>query len=217
MPGEERNDDYRRLISAWMDGQSGRGRRASRHVTPARRAPVACRFHCSAEPCRSRAFRASRCVLVEQFLQRLVLEVGGSSVAACCPQLSNLRASGPLTDFGLLQPRWPRENGCVLRALTVTALLVLAPYVASGQTLSVLHIRIVLMDAEQKPVPVARHALLISDNPATTAPAPHRHRPGWHRRRAPAPRQLHGGIGSTGGVPAQGLSMDTDAGHRGRR
>ena len=35
---------------------------------------------------------------------------------------------------------------------------------------SVLHIRIVLMDAEQKPVPVARHALLISDNPATTAP-----------------------------------------------
>ena len=46
----------------------------------------------------------------------------------------------------------------------------LAPYVASGQTLSVLHIRIVLMDAEQKPVPVARHALLISDNPATTAP-----------------------------------------------
>ena len=62
MPGEERNDDYRRLISAWMDGQSGRGRRASRHVTPARRAPVACRFHCSAEPCRSRAFRASRSV-----------------------------------------------------------------------------------------------------------------------------------------------------------
>src|SRR6476660_920666 len=46
----------------------------------------------------------------------------------------------------------------------------LAPYVAGGQTLSVLHIRIVLMDTAQTPVPVARHALLISDNPATAAP-----------------------------------------------
>jgi hypothetical protein len=38
------------------------------------------------------------------------------------------------------------------------------------QTPSVLHIKIVLPDADGKATPVPRHALLISDNPATPAP-----------------------------------------------
>ena len=58
---------------------------------------------------------------------------------------------------------------------------------ASGQALSVLHIKVVLMDAERKATPVPRHALLISDNPASAAPPPDRHGAGWHRRRAAAP------------------------------
>ena len=33
-----------------------------------------------------------------------------------------------------------------------------------------LHIRVVVSDDEQREVPIARHALLISDNPATAPP-----------------------------------------------
>ena len=36
---------------------------------------------------------------------------------------------------------------------------------------SVLHISVSIVDADQRPVPVARHALLISDNPATSLPS----------------------------------------------
>jgi S1-C subfamily serine protease len=56
------------------------------------------------------------------------------------------------------------------RALVLVTLLFGIPGAMSGQTLSVLHIKIVLPDAEGKAAPVPRHALLISDNPATTAP-----------------------------------------------
>ena len=55
----------------------------------------------------------------------------------------------------------------MLRAL-VFATLLLVPEAAAGQTLSVLHIRVVLVGTET--TPVRRHALLISDNPATAAP-----------------------------------------------
>jgi hypothetical protein len=41
---------------------------------------------------------------------------------------------------------------------------------ASGQELSVLHIKVVVVDAERKATPVPRHALLVSDNPATALP-----------------------------------------------
>jgi S1-C subfamily serine protease len=41
---------------------------------------------------------------------------------------------------------------------------------AAGQAASVLHIKVVLVDADRKATPIARHALLISDNPATVAP-----------------------------------------------
>ena len=56
------------------------------------------------------------------------------------------------------------------RALVLVTLLFVIPGAMSGQTPSVLHIKIVLPDADGKATPVPRHALLISDNPATSAP-----------------------------------------------
>jgi S1-C subfamily serine protease len=41
---------------------------------------------------------------------------------------------------------------------------------ASGQEPGVLHIKVVVLDAERKATPVPRHALLISDNPPTASP-----------------------------------------------
>ncbi len=41
---------------------------------------------------------------------------------------------------------------------------------ASGQPLSVLHIKVTLTDSARGTIPIPRHALLISDNPATSAP-----------------------------------------------
>ena len=47
----------------------------------------------------------------------------------------------------------------------------LSPQAAiSGQTLVVLHIKVVLTDATRKATPVPRHALLISDNPPSAPP-----------------------------------------------
>ena len=57
----------------------------------------------------------------------------------------------------------------MLRALFLATLLTLPGGVA-GQTLSVLHIKVVLIDAAQRVIPVPRHALLISDNPASATP-----------------------------------------------
>jgi S1-C subfamily serine protease len=56
------------------------------------------------------------------------------------------------------------------RALLLVTLIFVIPSALSGQTLSVLHIKVVLPDAEGRATPVPRHALLISDNPATSAP-----------------------------------------------
>jgi S1-C subfamily serine protease len=56
------------------------------------------------------------------------------------------------------------------RACWVLATLLAVVWRAAGQDPSVLHIKVVLMDADRKPMPVPRHALLISDNPATAAP-----------------------------------------------
>src|SRR5262245_7858606 len=58
----------------------------------------------------------------------------------------------------------------MVRAAVLAAVLCAVPCAAFGQTLTVLHIKVVLIDAEQKPTPVARHRLLISDNPATAPP-----------------------------------------------
>src|SRR5207245_2294454 len=56
------------------------------------------------------------------------------------------------------------------RALTLAALCAALPGAASGQALGVLHVKVTLTDAARTPVPVPRHALLISDNPATRTP-----------------------------------------------
>ncbi len=58
----------------------------------------------------------------------------------------------------------------MLRGLVIAALCLAVTHQASGQTPGTLHIKVTLVDAEQRPIPVARHALLISDNPSTTTP-----------------------------------------------
>jgi hypothetical protein len=56
------------------------------------------------------------------------------------------------------------------RALAIAALLLVTQYAASGQTLTVLHIKITVVDATGTVTPVPRHPLHISDNPPTAAP-----------------------------------------------
>ena len=58
----------------------------------------------------------------------------------------------------------------MLRALIVAMLLAVGPRAADLQAPVVLHIKVVLVDAEQKATPVARHALLISANPTSAPP-----------------------------------------------
>jgi S1-C subfamily serine protease len=58
----------------------------------------------------------------------------------------------------------------MLPALLLTAIASLIPRAVPVQTQPVLHIKVVLVDAEGKTVPVPRHALLISENPASAAP-----------------------------------------------
>ena len=60
--------------------------------------------------------------------------------------------------------------GRMVRALVLATLSSVVPATAAAQALSVLHIKVVLVDAERKATPVPRHALLISDNPASAAP-----------------------------------------------
>jgi S1-C subfamily serine protease len=60
------------------------------------------------------------------------------------------------------------------RALTLATLLALwpggAPGQEAGQEIRILHIKVTLADAARPSMPVARHALLISDNPTTSSP-----------------------------------------------
>jgi len=56
------------------------------------------------------------------------------------------------------------------RALLVATLLAITSPAPSAQTVSTLHITVTLTDATGKVTPVARHALLISEEPPTTAP-----------------------------------------------
>src|SRR6476660_6664604 len=56
------------------------------------------------------------------------------------------------------------------RALLVATLLAIGSQAPSAQALSTLHITVTLTDATGKITPVARHALLISEEPPTTAP-----------------------------------------------
>ena len=58
----------------------------------------------------------------------------------------------------------------MLRALILATLVIVISPEASSQAPSVLHIKIVLADAEQTATPVPRHPLLVSENPASAAP-----------------------------------------------
>lgn len=58
----------------------------------------------------------------------------------------------------------------LIRLLTTATIFGVMPPAVSGQAPGVLHVKVVLVDAERKPTPVPRHALLISDNPATAEP-----------------------------------------------
>ena len=58
----------------------------------------------------------------------------------------------------------------MIRAALVAIVVLSASGPAPAQTHGVLHIRIALADAAGNAAPVPRHALLISDNPATSAP-----------------------------------------------
>ena len=57
-----------------------------------------------------------------------------------------------------------------MRAFLLALLAFAIPGVVCAQPLSVLHITVVLTDADGKSTPIPRHALLISDNPATITP-----------------------------------------------
>ena len=56
------------------------------------------------------------------------------------------------------------------RAVVLALLLFGVPRAVCAQTLSVLHIKVTLTDADGKVTPVPRHSLLISDNPPTREP-----------------------------------------------
>jgi hypothetical protein len=58
----------------------------------------------------------------------------------------------------------------MLRGMLLSALVLLVPCAGAAQTVSVLHIKVQLVDTDGKAMPVPRHALLISDNPSTSAP-----------------------------------------------
>ena len=58
----------------------------------------------------------------------------------------------------------------MVRALVLLAVALITPRPVFAQAQTVLHIKIVLVDADRKTTPVPNHALLISDNPATSAP-----------------------------------------------
>src|SRR3989442_14291594 len=74
----------------------------------------------------------------------------------------------PLRAVDIGSPR--ADDGFMGRALLVATLLVTNSPAASAQALNTLHITLTLADATGKVTPVAPHALLISDEPPTTAP-----------------------------------------------
>src|SRR5262245_44214528 len=58
----------------------------------------------------------------------------------------------------------------MIRVLAFATLAFVLPAAATSQALTVLRIKVTLLDAEAKVTPVPRHGLLISDNPATATP-----------------------------------------------
>ena len=77
---------------------------------------------------------------------------------------------GSRPDAALTSTRRGGHDGLMVRALFLATLCFLLPRAASAQALSVLHIKVVLIDAEHKATPVPHHVLLVSDNPASAPP-----------------------------------------------
>ncbi len=64
-----------------------------------------------------------------------------------------------------------RGHDHVVRSVLSSVLLALGVWSgASAQELPILHLKVSVLNADRGPIPVARHALLISENPATAAP-----------------------------------------------
>jgi hypothetical protein len=87
----------------------------------------------------------------------------------------------PREDTALTSTAQRETLSLMLRALTVATLFAVWSGAASGQELSVLHIKVTLTDAAQTSMPVPRHALLISDDPPTARPGE------WSQRRTAPP------------------------------
>ena len=100
----------------------------------------------------------------------------------------------------------------MLRVLTLATFFAALPCTASSQVLGALHIKVTLTDAARTSMPVPRHALLISDNPPSSAPrrvvmspdgtADVRLRPGSYIVESDEPVAFEG----------KGLSVDADGG-----
>ena len=74
-----------------------------------------------------------------------------------------MNGADPLTSAGRGTTMTLMFRGLVILATLFTII----PRVAAGQTPSVLHIKVVLVDADGNTTPVPRHPLLISDNPSS--------------------------------------------------
>ena len=98
----------------------------------------------------------------------------------------------------------------MLRVFALATLCLAITRSGAPQELTVLHIKVALIDAEQKATPVPRHALLVSENPASAAPRRIVTGAGWHSRREAAARELHRRIGPPLHVSGQGLPVDED-------
>lgn len=62
------------------------------------------------------------------------------------------------------------DDGFMLRVFALATLCLAITRSGAPQELTVLHIKVALIDADQKATPVPRHALLVSENPASAAP-----------------------------------------------
>ena len=65
----------------------------------------------------------------------------------------------------------PQRRWDVVRAVVVTCLMLVAIQGTVTPGTGVLHVKVSLVAADQRLVPVPRHALLVSDNPATSLPS----------------------------------------------
>src|SRR5262249_53086225 len=71
---------------------------------------------------------------------------------------------------GMSVPRVTRMIAVSRPLLVLATLLTVMSRSVAGQDAGVLHIKVHVIEADGKPMPVPRHALLISDNPPTAVP-----------------------------------------------